>query len=128
MEKVYVAVEHYFDCLKQGSNNLMSCQQLKERMAAGEKQFLLDIRKKADFDKGHIDGSFHAEWDEVWDFIKEDVFKKEEKVVVACYTGQTAGQVVSLLRILGYDACSLKGGIVNGWMEEDMPIEASCST
>lgn len=128
MERVYQAVETYFDCLKQGSNNLIDCEQFKARLDAGEDQFILDIRKKEDYDAGHIEGAFHSEWAEVWDFINEDVFSKEEKVVIVCYTGQTAGQVVSLLKILGYDACSLKGGMVHGWELNDMPIAASCST
>lgn len=127
MKKVYQVVENYFDCLKKGRNNLIDCAQLESRVEAGEKQFVLDIRKKEDYDKGHIKGAFHAEWSEVWDFIEDDVFDKDEKIVVVCYTGQTAGQTVSLLNILGYDACSLKGGMMNGWSKIDMQIEARCS-
>lgn len=128
MERVYKAVETYFDCLKKGSNNLIDCAQFEKRVESGQDQFVLDIRKKEDYDKGHIEGAFHTEWSDVWDFIEDDVFTKEEKIVVVCYTGQTAGQTVSLLNILGYDACSLKGGMVNGWNMNDMPIEASCTT
>ena len=128
MERVQAAVRTYFDCLKAGSNNLIDCQQFKDRVDAGEEQFILDIRKKVDYDKGHIEGAFHAEWSEGGEFIDEGVFHQGGKVVVVCYTGQTAGQVVSLLKILGYDACSLKGGMVHGWNLNDMPVEASCST
>lgn len=128
MESVYESVEKYFINLKKGCNNLIDCHQLKQKMVKGEELFLLDIRRKADYDKGHIEGAFHAEWAEVWDFIQEGVFKKDEKVIVICYTGQTAGQVVSLLKVLGYDACSLMGGMVNGWTKDDMPIQASCNT
>ncbi|SHJ81228.1 Rhodanese-related sulfurtransferase [Paramaledivibacter caminithermalis DSM 15212] len=128
MEAIYESVEKYFKDLRNGCNNLIDCQQLKEKIVAGEKLFLLDIRKKEDYDKGHIEGAFHAEWPEVWDFIQEGVFRKDEKIIVICYTGQTAGQTVSILKILGYDACSLKGGMNNGWNKEDMPIQASCST
>ena len=128
MERVYQAVETYFDCLKLGSNNLIDCEQFKTRVEAGDKQFVLDIRKKEDYDKGHIEGAFHAEWSEVWELIDEGVFNKDEKTIIVCYTGQSAGQVVALLSILGYDVCSLKGGMVNGWNDSGMPVEASCST
>ena len=64
----------------------------------------------------------------MYEFIEEDILPKDKKIIVVCYTGQTAGQVVSILRLLGYDACSLKGGMVNGWMKDQMPIEAGCST
>ncbi len=88
----------------------------------------MDIRKKADFAENFIEGSVQCEWDEVFEFIEDDILPKDQKIIVVCYTGQTAGQVVSLLRILGYDACSLMGGMVNGWMKDSMPIEAGCST
>lgn len=127
MESIYEGVKKYFEDLRNGCNNLIDCTQLKESIVAGDQLFLLDIRKKADYEKGHIEGAFHAEWSEVDDFIQEGVFKKDEKIIVICYTGQTAGQIVSILRILGYDACSLKGGMVNGWVKDDMPIQASCS-
>jgi rhodanese-related sulfurtransferase len=37
----------------------------------------------------------------------------DQKILTYCYTGQTAGQTVAGLRLLGYDAVSLNGGI--GW-------------
>jgi len=128
MESIYEGVENYFEDLRNGCNNLIDCRQLKQKIVTGEPLFLLDIRKKADYDKGHIEGAFHAEWVEVWDFIQEGVFRKDEKIIVICYTGQTAGQIVALLKVLGYDACSLMGGMVNGWLKGDMPIQASCNT
>lgn len=128
METIYKGVEKYFENLRNGCNNLIDCQQLKEKIVAGEDLFLLDIRRRDDYQKGHIEGAFHAEWPEVLDFIKEDVFKKDEKVIVICYSGQTSGQIVSILKVLGYDAYSLWGGMRNGWLKDDMPIEASCST
>jgi len=36
---------------------------------------------------------------------------QDKKLVVYCYTGQTAGQAVAGLRMLGYDAVSLNGGM-----------------
>lgn len=128
METINAGVEKYFSDLKKGCNNLIDSNQLKERMVEGEQLFLLDIRRKADFDKGHIEGSYHAEWAEVEDFIKEGVFSKDEKVIVICYSGQTSGQIVSILKVLGYDACSLMGGMMNGWLKGHMPIQASCNT
>ena len=90
--------------------------------------FILDIRRKKDFAENFIEGSIHCEWADVIDFIEQDILHKDEKIIVVCYTGQTAGQIVSILKLLGYDACSLMGGMVNGWMKNAMPIEAGCST
>lgn len=70
----------------------------------------------------------HCEWDEVYEFIEEDILPKDKRIIVVCYTGQTAGQTVGILRLLGYDACSLMGGMVNGWLKSDMPFESTCAT
>lgn len=121
------SVKTYFNDLEKGCNNLIDCESLYKKIGAKDEIFILDIRKAEDFDKGHIEGAVHSEWSEVWDFIDEEVLPKDEKIIVVCYTGQTAGQTVSILKILGYDACSLKGGMVNGWNKSDMPVAAGCS-
>lgn len=69
-----------------------------------------------------------SEWSEVNKFIEEDILPKDKKIIVVCYTGQTAGQIVGVLKLLGYDACSLMGGMVNGWLKDAMPIESTCAT
>jgi rhodanese-related sulfurtransferase len=57
-----------------------------------------------------------------------DTLPDNKKVVVYCYTGQTAGQTVAGLKLLGYDAVSLNGGIgmpVNapiGWVNKGYPV------
>lgn len=121
MQAIKEAVESYFVDLKNGCNNLISCDQLTEIM--GKKDiYILDIRKPEDFEESHLEGAVNFFWSEVGDHLEE--IPKDKKVIVYCYSGQSAGQVVSLLRILGYDACSLKGG-----MKCDLtylPLEAGC--
>lgn len=120
------AVKLYFEELERGCNNLIDCEGLYKKIGAKEDLFILDIRKNEDFEKGHIENAIHSEWPEVWDFIDADALPKDKKIIVTCYTGQTAGQVVSILKLLGYDACSLKGGMVNGWNKDNMPVKAGC--
>lgn len=122
------SAKRYFDELKKGCNNLVDCKSLYKSIGAEEDLFILDIRKKEDFADNFIEGSVHCEWSQVFEFIEDEVLSKDDKIIVVCYTGQTAGQVVGILRLLGYNACALKGGMLNGWMKEDMPIEATCST
>jgi len=117
-------IENYFENLKCGSNNLIKSEDLFQKIEDKDDIFILDIRKKEDYDAGHIDGAFHAEWYEVGDFIKDDVFSKDEKIIVVCYSGQTAGQTVGILKSLGYDACSLVGGMMKN---PNLPIKSSCS-
>jgi rhodanese-related sulfurtransferase len=53
---------------------------------------------------------------------------KDKKIVVYCYTGQTAGQATAALRMMGYDAVSLNGGMGTpanapmGWANKGYPV------
>jgi rhodanese-related sulfurtransferase len=127
METLPEGVKHYFDDLKKGCNNLIDCKDLYKLIGAKEDLFILDIRRKEDFEKEHIEGAIHAEWEEVGELIENDILPKDKKIIVVCYSGQTAGQIVGILKILGYNVCSLKGGMMNGWLKDSLPIKSGCS-
>ncbi|WDV45881.1 rhodanese-like domain-containing protein [Clostridiaceae bacterium M8S5] len=125
MNSVEQAVSKYFEDCNKGCNNIVSCEMLDELMDNNKEDlFILDIRKAEDFKKGHIDSAINIFWYELGECI--DVLPKDKKIIVVCYSGQSAGQVVSLLKILGYDACSLKGGMLNGWLQSSLPIKEGC--
>lgn len=87
----------------------------------------LSVRKAEDFAKGHIEGAtnipFGKGMQESFDTLPTD-----KTIVVYCYTGQTAGQTVAVLRLLGYDAVSLNAGMgtpanaPNGWANKGYPV------
>jgi rhodanese-related sulfurtransferase len=90
------------------------------------KFFLLDIRKKEDFEEGHIKGAKNIFW---MDLLKEknlEKLPKDKKIVLICYVGHTASQMMVALKLLGYDAMTLKFGMgkspvegvpVAGWLD-----------
>jgi rhodanese-related sulfurtransferase len=83
------------------------------------KLYLLDIRAKADFDKGHIEGATQvdfAKWAEADNLAK---YPKDKKIVVICYTGNTAAQTMMGLRAIGYDAAVLRAGM-NAWAQTSL--------
>lgn len=82
---------------------------LKAMIDASEDFYLLDIRKEEDYVKGHIKGAMNVPFGKGQIEGLTDV-PKDKKVVVYCYTGQTAGQTTAGMRLLGYDAVSLNGG------------------
>ena len=48
-----------------------------------------------------------------------------KKLIVYCYTGQTAGQTVAALRMLGYDAVSLRGGMGKSYVVFGETLDAA---
>jgi len=79
-------------------------------MDGGEDLYLISSRKADDYAKAHIENAVSMPYGK--GFIKGigDV-PKDKKVVVYCYSGQTAGQITAAMRLLGYDTVSLNGGM-----------------
>jgi rhodanese-related sulfurtransferase len=87
----------------------------------------LSVRNAADFAKGHIDGAVNIPFGKGME-KHFSTLPKDKKIIVYCYTGQTAGQTVTGLRMLGYDAVSLNGGTgmpsnaPAGWANQGYPL------
>ncbi|WKY48691.1 rhodanese-like domain-containing protein [Eubacteriaceae bacterium ES3] len=87
----------------------------------------LSVRKADDYAAGHIEGAinipFGAGMEEEFSTLPMD-----KTIIVYCYTGQTAGQTVAGLRLLGYDAVSLNAGNgtdatgTAGWTNKGYPL------
>jgi rhodanese-related sulfurtransferase len=74
--------------------------------------YIIDIRSAADFDAGHIENAVNVAAGDVLNHLDGMDLSAYEKVAIVCYTGQTAGWVTSILRIMGYDkAYSMKWGM-----------------
>ncbi len=83
---------------------------LKMAIEADQDYTILSIRQRKHFAEGHIPGAINIPWGKG---MQEHFgqLPKGKKMVVYCYTGQTAGQTVAGLRMLGFDAVSLNGGM-----------------
>ena len=88
----------------------------------------LSVRSAEDYAKGHIAGAINIPWGKGMQ-EKFNTLPKDKKIIVYCYTGQTAGQTVAGLKMLGYDAVSLNGGMGTkgnapaGWANKGFPVE-----
>lgn len=108
-------------------NYKVSEKNLNEMLTAGEDFYLLSIRSAEDFGKAHIDGAANLPWGAGMEKGFADL-PTDKPVVVYCYSGQTAGQTVAALRLLGLDAVSLNGGMgvgsnaPLGWVNNDFPV------
>ncbi len=83
------------------------------QLAKPDKIYIIDIRSATDFqNKGHITGAVNVTLGNIVTHVKGINATSYEKIVVACYSGQTAGMAVTFLRLLGYsNVYSLKWGM-----------------
>ena len=76
---------------------------------------IYDIRPAADFAANHIKNAKNVILKDVITTTESLGLAKDAKILVVCFTGQTAGQAVMALRLLGYkNAAVLKWGMA-GW-------------
>lgn len=87
----------------------------------------LSVRKAEDYAEGHIQGAENIPFGK--EMYKEfNTLPEDKKIIVYCYTGQTAGQTVAALRVLGYDAVSMNGGTgmeanaPSGWLNKGFEL------
>ncbi len=74
-----------------------------------------DLRSAADFTTNHIKNAKNIALKDVITTTESLAIAKDAKILVVCYTGQTAGQAVMALRLLGWkNAQVLKWGMA-GW-------------
>ncbi len=74
--------------------------------------YVIDLRTAADYDAGHMPGAVNATLGTV---LNQASAAGGKKILVVCYTGQTAGHAVMALRLSGYPSAQvLKWGMA-GW-------------
>ncbi len=112
---VKAAIEDYYAGLADVSDTMyknykISEDMLKMALDSDADMMVVSIRQPGAFAEGHIEGAVNIPWgagmEQYFGQLPQD-----QKLVVYCYTGQTAGQAVAGLRMLGYDAVSLNGGM-----------------
>jgi rhodanese-related sulfurtransferase len=81
----------------------------------GDRYFILDLRREEDFEGvGHIGGASQVDFTAA--MVEENFSRlpRDRRIVVVCYTGNLAAQLVTVLRLLGFDAVALRYGMI-GW-------------
>lgn len=85
--------------------------------------YIIDIRAAADYNTGHILNAHNVAVADLFSHLESADLTGIEKIVIVCYSGQTAGWATSLLRIKGYDnvfslkwgMCSWNSDFASGW-------------
>jgi len=91
------------------SPKYITAKDLNMKIAEGEDMTILSVRKAEHYAAGHIPGAINIGLGSLADNL--DKLDPDSPVYVYCYTGHSSAQATSLLKMLGYDAYSLKFGI-----------------
>lgn len=125
---IRAAAEKYFNAIPDGGSNIWPASKVKEAMDAEEDIFILSIRQPDAYAEGHIEGAVNIPWGAGMQEQFASTLPDDKQIIVYCYSGQTAGQTVGILRLLGYNAVSLKSGMGtpatgnSGWANEGFPV------
>lgn len=88
--------------------------------------FVYSVRQAADYATGHIQGAVNNPFGAGMEQNFEAQLPTDKTIIVYCYTGQTASQTTAILRLLGYDAYNLSGGMGkeggSGWLGAGYPV------
>ncbi|CAN5538880.1 molybdopterin-synthase adenylyltransferase MoeB [soil metagenome] len=97
--------------------------ELKARLDAGDRPFILDVRRDEEYEIANLNGEL-IPLDQLLTRLDELDAHKDELVIVHCRTGGRSAQAVELLRAHGFtNAVNLRGG-THAWSDEvdpDMP-------
>lgn len=83
--------------------------------AGSDEYYVLSVRQADAYAEGHIQGAVNIPFG-IGMQENFDILPTDQKIAVYCYTGHTASQTVAILRLLGYDAYNMSGGMNNGWL------------
>ncbi len=81
---------------------------------------ILDIRKPEHFEQGHIKGAKNVKYHDIVNYFQNEINPNHyEKIVMVCYSGQSASYLTSLMNMMGYDnVYALKFGM-SSWTKEN---------
>lgn len=130
---VQAAITAYFDDMvsKVGTtfaNFNFAPESLKEVMDAEmDNYFIYSVRQAVDYEAGHIQGAVNNPFGAGMEQNFASQLPTDKTIIVYCYTGQTASQTTAILRLLGYDAYNLSGGMgkeggTSGWLGKGFEV------
>jgi rhodanese-related sulfurtransferase len=94
--------------------------------------YLIDLRDETEYKKNHIKGSKNIFWMNILDEKNLKKIPKDKPIFLICYVGHTSSQVLTLLKLLGYNVVSIKYGYgispvkgvpVAGWVDYGLPVQ-----
>jgi len=94
-------------------------------LADGEPPQLIDVREPHEREAGFIEGSRHIALASLTDAAP--TMERERPIVFYCRVGGRSGMAMQAFRASGYEAYSLRGGLVQ-WASEGRPLSPEGGT
>jgi rhodanese-related sulfurtransferase len=105
------------------SPNEISPNALIERQHRGQRDVLLDVRERNEWNLFRLSNAIHVPLARVSEAASEALARfPDEEIVVYCGRGARSAQAVEILRAQGFRATSLAGGIV-AWIDAGGEVE-----
>ena len=97
----------------------ITAEELKQRMDAGEKINLVDVREPDERAAFNIGGLF-VPLGKIQTMQTEELDDlKNEEIVVYCRSGNRSGQACLILETMGFSNCKILVGGMNSWQEKN---------
>jgi rhodanese-related sulfurtransferase len=107
--------------ISRNSSNVVGNQQI-TTMINREKAVVIDIRNKADFDKGHLLGSINIPSAKIKDSEKQLEKFEQSPIILVDANGMHASGVASQLKKMGIQNINrMQGGILT-WTNDNLPL------
>jgi rhodanese-related sulfurtransferase len=129
-----VAIREYLHSIKNDWNYITPIDFYNKYYLKKKDYFLIDLRKKKEYEKMHIKGSKNIFWLNILDEKNLKKLPKDKPIFLICYVGHTSSQILTLLKMLDYNVISIKYGYglspvkcvpVAGWLDYGLPTESS---
>lgn len=119
-ETVRAALDAYVDSDKAPLTTATVLYDTMHNGDAADDPFILDVREKDPYVKGHIPTSINIFWRYAARTTATDLLPDDKQIVVYCHTGHTGALVTTFLNAMGYDAVNLKDGMPSWTQDPDM--------
>ena len=101
----------------------LSVEEVKEKLAAGAKFYLIDVREDHEWNQGHAQAAQHLGRGIIERDIEKSVPDKASELVLYCGGGFRSALAADNLQKMGYQNVYSMAGGIKAWKEAGYPME-----
>jgi rhodanese-related sulfurtransferase len=131
-DEVMRACKSFLDSVPPDLNYITPGELRQRQSESPDSVFLLDNRTPDAYARGHVPGAVNIWMKELLEPKNLAKLPRDRQIVVICWVGHTASQVLTVLQLLGFDAIGMKYGMGepaipgerrDGWLDLGFPLE-----